>query len=106
MTDLPFLTARNRGNHMNDVAVVEGRVLPSEQARVVLIDEKRKVWTKFAAFVAKALSERGMSTDQTVEGLPDRAGVEAQFTRAPGEPAIGAVQQHPHSGTTLGVHVF
>jgi hypothetical protein len=91
---------------VNDVAVVQWRVLPAEKPRVVLIDEQRQVRTEFAPFVAKALGERRVSADETVERLPDRAGIEAQFTRAPREPAVGAVQQHPHIGTTNGLSRF
>jgi hypothetical protein len=86
---------------MNDVAFVEWRVLPTEEARVVLVDEEREVRTEFAPFVAKALSERGMGAHEPVQRLPDRPGVEGHVTRATGEAAVGAVQQHPHIGTTI-----
>ena len=86
---------------MKNVPVAEWRVLPAKQPRVVVIDEEREVRAQFAVFVAKALAEAGMGADETVQGLPDRARVEAQLTRAPGEPAVRAVQQHPHTGTTI-----
>ena len=96
------LAARYRRNHVNDVAVAEWRVLPTKEARVVLVDEKREVRTKFAVFVAKALAEARMSANQPIQRLPDRPGVEGQVARATGEAAVGAVQQHPHAGTTIG----
>ena len=76
---------------MDDVAVVEWRVLPPEEARVVLIDKEREVRTKFAVFVAEALGEGRMGTHETLEGLPDRRRVERYITRATGETAVGAV---------------
>jgi len=91
---------------VNDVAIAKRRVLPAEEARVVLIDEEREVWTQFAVFVPKALGERGVRTHEALEGLPDRRGVERHVTRAPGKTAVGAVQQHPHAGTTFGGRRF
>ena len=86
---------------MNDVAVVKWRILPAEKPRVVLVYEERKVRTQFAPFVAEALGKGGVSADQTLEGLTDRPGVEGDVTSATGEAAVGAVQQHPHAGTTI-----
>src|SRR2546428_6296402 len=106
MTEPPLLTARERWDHVNDVAVMEWRVLPAEEARVILIDEKREVRTKFAPFVAKPLSERRMSAYQRVERLPDGAGVERDVASAARETAVDAVQQHPHTGTTFGGRDF
>ena len=77
---------------MNDVAIVEWRVLPAKEARVVLIDEERKVWTQFAAFVAKALGERGMGAHQAIERLPYGAGVKRDVSSATCETAVDAVQ--------------
>lgn len=91
---------------MNNVPVAEWRVLPAKKARVVVIDEKREVRTQFAVFIAQPLGETRMRADEPVQGLPNRAGVETQLTCASGEPAIGAVQQHPHIGTTFGIGVF
>ena len=91
---------------MDDVAVVEGRVLPPKQACVVLVNEEREVRTQFAVFVAEALGERGMSTHQGVEGLADSPSVERHIAGAPRETAKRAVQQHPHAGTTIGRRHF
>lgn len=86
---------------MNDVAVVEWRVLPAEKPRVVLIDKQCEVRTKFAAFVAKTLGERWMRTHEAGQRLTYGPGLERHLTRAAGEAAVGAVQQHPHAGTTI-----
>ena len=91
---------------MDDVAVVEWRVLPAEEARVVLINEQREMWTKCAAFIAEALGKRGVSAHEAFERLPDRRRVERDVTRPAGETAVGAVQQHSHIGTTFGGRVF
>ncbi len=91
---------------MNDVPVAEWRVLPAQEARVVLIYEKRQVWTQFAVFVAQALGEAGMRAHESVQRLPDRPGVQGQFAGATGEAAVGAVQEHPHAGTTIGRRNF
>src|SRR5256885_15068287 len=102
MTEPPLLTARYRRNHVNDVAVVEWRVLPAEEARVVLIDEEREMRTKFAVFVAEPLGKARMGANEAVQRLTDRPGVERQVARATGEAAVVAVQQHPHAGATIG----
>ena len=91
---------------MDDVAVVERGIFPPQKARVVLINEQREVWTKFAVFVAEPLGERGVRAYQALERLPDRRRVEGHVTRAAGETAVGAVQQHPHAGTTIGQRIF
>ncbi len=106
MTEPPLLTARDRRNHVNDVPVAKWRVLPAQEARVVLIYEKRQVWTQFAVFVAQALGEAGMRAHESVQRLPDRPGVQGQFAGATGEAAVGAVQEHPHAGTTIGRRNF
>src|SRR5437899_2134891 len=82
--------------------VVERGIFPPQQARVVLINEQREVWTKFAVFVAEPLGQRRVRAYQALERLPDRRRVEGHVTRAAGETAVGAVQQHPHPGTTIG----
>jgi len=91
---------------VHDVAVVEWRVLPAEKPRVVLVDKERQVRTQFAPFVAKALGEGGVRAHEAFERLPDRRRVERYVTRAAGETAVGAVQQHSHIGTTFGGRVF
>ena len=91
---------------MHDVALVERRVLPAEQARVVLIDKEREVRTQCAAFVAKPLGERRMRADERLERIAQRHRIERDVTCAPRETAEGAVQQHPHMGTTIGSSVF
>src|SRR5438552_1473206 len=100
------LAARYRWNHVDDVAVVERGVFPPQEARVVLIDEQREVWTKFAVFVAEALGESRVRAYQALERLPDRRRVEAHVARAAGETAVSAVQQHPHARTTIGRRIF
>ena len=91
---------------MHDVAVVERRVLPAKEARVVLIDEKREMRTKCAAFIAEALGKRGVNAHEPVECLSDRACVDRHVAGAARETAINAVQQHPHARATIGKHVF
>src|SRR5213593_4339572 len=88
---------------VHDVALVERRVLPTEQARVVLVDEEREVRTQCAAFVAEPLGERGMRADERLERLAQRHRIERDVTSAARETAEGAVQQHPQVGTTNGV---
>src|SRR5204863_4961652 len=92
ITEPSLLTARYRRNHVNDVAVVEWRVLPAKEARVVLIDEEREMRTKFAVFVAQALGKARMGSNEPVQRLPDRPGVERQVACATGEAAVGAMQ--------------
>src|SRR6266576_7368434 len=58
--------------------------------------------TEFAVFVAEALGKARMGANEPVQRLPNRPGVERQVARATGEAAVGAVQQHPHAGTTIG----
>src|SRR6266576_216856 len=58
--------------------------------------------TEFAVFVAEALGKARMGANEPVQRLPDRPGVERQVARATGEAAVGAMQQHPHAGTTIG----
>jgi len=91
---------------VNDVAVVEWRVLPAEEAGVVLIDKKREVRTQFAVFVAKALGERRMGHHEAIQRIPHRGRVDRHITSATREATVDAVQQHPHARTTFDRCVF
>lgn len=91
---------------MNDVPFAKRRVLPAQKTRVVLIDEERKVWTEFAAFVAQTFGEGRMRVNETGQGLADGGRVEGHIAGAPRETAIGAVKQHPHMRTTNGLPFF
>src|SRR5439155_5183496 len=81
----PLTTARQRGDHMHGVAVTQRGILPTEEARVLVVDEEREVRSQFAVFVAEALFERRVALGERVQRLPQRGRVELHLPRAAGK---------------------
>src|SRR5437868_2278205 len=102
----PSLSARERRDHVHDVAFLERSVLPPQQARIILVHEERHVRAQLAAFVAQALGEAWVRACQPVDRLAQVRRVERDLADASREPAEDAVQQHPHMRTTNWVGRF
>src|SRR5258705_13557161 len=90
----PDVSARERGDHVHDVAVLQGRLLAAQQPRVLVVHEERQVRTQLAMLVAQTLRKRGVRADQTFERVPQGSRVEGHLARAAGEAAPYAVQKH------------
>ena len=76
---------------MHDVAIREGGVLATQEARVLLIHEEAQVRAQLAMLVTQTLGQRWVRADQRSERLPQCRRVERDIARTAREPAVRAV---------------